>query len=116
MKIILFLAACLALPLANASPFGKLEFDEKICGALIYTQGSYVLEADHGDNYTVRQSKFDREDLPLTGLMKSIVTNHDYTESKAPQVCFLGMGSERVSENELDVLSLEDVISRDSIN
>lgn len=116
MKTILLLAVYFTLPLANASPFGQLEYNEKICGALEYSQGSYVLRADHGDSYTVRESKFDQQDMYLTKQMQIIVMNHDYNETSSPQACFFGLGSERVGTSDLDVLTLENVRLRETVN
>lgn len=116
MKKLLLIATYFILPMASASPVGQFKFNEKVCGALVYTQGNYVLQADSEENYTVRESKLDLQDFHLTKKMQSIVMNHDYNESNSPQVCFIEMGSERISAGELDVLSLEDVQLRKVLN
>lgn len=90
--------------------------DDKVCGALIYTQGNYILKADHQDNYIVRADKLDKDSLRTTSLMRVIIENHNYDESDSPQVCFYGVQSEQVGTNELDVLEVTDVQPREFLN
>lgn len=85
------------------------EFEQKICGVLIYVNESYVLNADHGDSYIVREDKIDLNSLDQTAAMSAILENHDYSESAAPEVCFYDVKAERVGTNELNILEVREV-------
>ncbi len=103
------------LILSAFSSFATPESDKEICGDLIYMQGNYVLQADHGDTYFVREEKLSRSSTALTSLMRIIVVNHDYEESDYPRVCFYKVLSVRVEENKLDVLEISDVKEQESV-
>ncbi len=104
------------LSLASLSSYAKNELTDQVCGNLGYILGNYVLIADDGDNYTVREGKISRNSVGLTSQMKIIIQNHDYNESNYPKVCFYSVESERIDSDQLDVIELGDIQKREFLN